>query len=392
VGEPTENSRIGRYIVTAIGGETVRAYVPPPLPPMPPINLESLLSLLEEANHEIGRLDGISAVIADVDLFLYMYTRKEAVLSSQIEGTQSSLSDLLLFEADEIPGAPLDDVREVSRYVAALTFGLTRLREDFPLSLRLVREMHEILLRDGRGADRSPGEFRRTQNWIGGTRPGNAVFVPPPVTELLPCLSDLEKFLHDAGTGLPILITAGLAHVQFETIHPFLDGNGRLGRLLITLMLCNKRVLSEPLLYLSLYFKTYRDTYYDLLQRVRERGEWEAWLEFFLIGIRDTSRQAIATARRLLALFDEDRAKIAALGRAAASALRVHEELRRDPVVSVSTLSRRTGLSYPTVIKAIQHLTSVKITREATGRQRGRLFIYDRYLAILAEGTEPLPR
>jgi Fic family protein len=228
-----------------------------------------------------------------------MYVRKEALLSSQIEGTQSSLSDLLLFENEEIPYVPLDDVAEVSNYVAAMEHGLKRLREGFPLSLRLIREMHAILLHSGRGASKQPGEFRRSQNWIGGTRPGNALFVPPPPDQLNECLDAFEKFLHMDDPQLPPLIKAGLAHVQFETIHPFLDGNGRLGRLLITLMLCEASALREPILYLSLYFKARRSDYYRLLQEVRENGAWEAWMEYFLTGVRETASQAVDTAARL---------------------------------------------------------------------------------------------
>jgi Fic family protein len=246
-----------------------------------------------------------------------MYLRKEALLSSQIEGTQSSLSDLLLFEQDELPMVPLDDVQEVSNYVAAMDHGLQRLREGFPLSLRLIREIHEILLAKGRGASKEPGEFRRSQNWIGGTRPGNALFVPPPPDELNRCLGDLETYLHATDVH-PALIRAALAHVQFETIHPFLDGNGRLGRLLITLLLCEAGSLREPVLYLSLYLKTHRQQYYDLLQAVRERGDWETWLAFFLDGVTETATQAVHAARSLITLFDNDRRRITELGRAAA--------------------------------------------------------------------------
>src|SRR6266404_1989248 len=264
-----DNMRIGRFVVAAVGGETVRAYVPPALSPVPPVRLDSVQLLLEQANQALGRLDGLASFLPDLSLFIYAYVRKEAVLSSQIEGTQSSLSDLLLFENEEVPGVPAEDVQEVSNYVAALYHGLKRMREGFPLSLRLIREIHEVLLSHGRGSDKEPGEFRRSQNWIGGTRPGNAAFVPPPPELVMECMGQLELFLHDQRQDIPVLIKAGLVHVQFETIHPFLDGNGRLGRLLITFLLCAGGALHEPILYLSLFFKSNRQVYYDLLTSVR---------------------------------------------------------------------------------------------------------------------------
>ena len=290
----------GRYATTTVGGETVRAFVPARLPPEPALDLSVLQGPLEKALLALGRVDGLSTLLPDTHLFLYRYVRKEALLSSQIEGTQSSLSDLLLFEMDEAPGVPLDDVVEVSNYVMALEHGLRRLREGFPLCNRLIREMHAELLSRGRGRDKTPGEFRRSQNWIGGRRPGAARFVPPPVNAVSDCMSDLERFFHEQDSGLPVLLRAGLAHVQFETIHPFLDGNGRVGRLLITLMLCHDRVLHEPLLYLSLYFKRHRDEYYALLNEVRQTGDWESWLAFFLDGAAQTGDEAVSTAQRLL--------------------------------------------------------------------------------------------
>jgi Fic family protein len=298
------NTRLGTFVSNSVGGETVRAYVPSPLPPVPPLDISALLGKIEMANRELGRLDGVATVLPSTDLFIWMYVRKEALLSSQIEGTQSSLADLLLFESDGTTFVPSDDVREVSNYVGAMEHGLARLREGFPLSLRLIRELHEKLLSSGRGASKQPGEFRTSQNWIGGTRPGNALFVPPPPDRLIDCLGDLEKFLHQR-EPYPVLIRAALAHVQFETIHPFLDGNGRLGRLLITLMLCEDGALIQPTLYLSLYLKTHRQRYYDLLQIVREKGDWEAWVAFFLEGVASTSWQGFVTAQKLLALFDQ---------------------------------------------------------------------------------------
>ena len=264
--------RLGRYVETSAGGEKVRAFVPTPLPPVPPLDFSQFISLYDRARGAVGRLDGVTTILPSTPLFLFMYVRKEALLSSQIEGTQSSLSDLLLFENDEIPHVPIDDVTEVSNYVAAIEHGMKRMRGGFPLSLRLLREMHEILLKSGRGASKQPGEFRKSQNWIGGTRPGNALFVPPPPNHLDECLGAFERFLHTEDQSMPPLIRAGLAHVQFETIHPFLDGNGRLGRLLITLMLCDAGALREPILYLSLFFKSRRDDYYRLLQEVRQAG------------------------------------------------------------------------------------------------------------------------
>ena len=325
---PASNSdRLGRYIVTAYGEETVRAFVPPPLPPTPPVRLPAMQRLLAEANQSLGRLDGLASVLPNLSLFIYAYIRKEAVLSSQIEGTQSSLSDLLLFESHQAPGVPLHDVQEVSNYVAALNHGLDRLRGGFPLSLRLIREIHGVLLSKGRGSDKEPGEFRRSQNWIGGTRPENAAFVPPPPDLVPDCMNALELFLYDERTDLPLLIKAGLVHAEFETIHPFVDGNGRLGRLLITFLLCAARVL---------------------------------------------------------------RRKIEGLGRPAASALRVFEHVQRNPIMSIPDAAVKAGISAPTMAKSVEHLQRLGILRENTGRQRRRLFVYDAYLAILNEGTEPI--
>jgi cell filamentation protein, protein adenylyltransferase len=380
----------GTYEVATAGGETVRAFIPAPLPPVPPLVFTGdLQRTLEAAVLALGRLDGASTLLPDKSLFLYAYVRKEAVLSSQIEGTQSSLSDLLLFELDEAPGVPLDDVVEVSNYVAALEHGLTRLREPFPLSNRLIREIHGVLLSRGRGSGKDPGEFRRSQNWIGGSRPGNAAFVPPPPTAVPECMAALEAFLHAEDDGLPVLVRAGLAHVQFETIHPFLDGNGRVGRLLITFLLCHARVLSEPLLYLSLYFKQNRATYYALLDQVRREGDWEGWLAFFLDGVRTTADGAVATAQRLAGMFAADRARIEPRGRRAGSALRVHEAMKARPITSMAEVCRTTGLSFPAASSAMDLLVELAIARELTGKRRNRLFAYDGYLATLNEGTEP---
>jgi Fic family protein len=254
----------------------------------------------------------------------------------------------------------------------------------------LIREIHGILLRDGRGADRTPGEFRRSQNWIGGTRPGNATYVPPPPERLMECLDSFEKFLHDETQTLPLLVQLGLLHVQFETIHPFLDGNGRSGRLLITLLLCARGALREPLLYLSLYFKTHRAVYYDLLQRVRAGGEWEAWLEFFLEGVESTAKQAADAAVQLIRLFDADRKRIQSIGRASLSALRVHEYMQKKPLINIGLAARTLDLSVPTVTSAVAHLQGLQIVREITGRERDRIFAYTRYLEMVSEGTEPI--
>jgi Fic family protein len=383
-------SRVGSYLVTTLAGEAVKAYIPPPLPPNPPIELGRLHGRIESASRAIGRLDGLTTVIPDSNLLLYTYVRKEAVLSSQIEGTQSSLSELLLFENEVAPGLPIDDVEEVSNYVAAMQHGLRRLRNGFPLSLRLLREMHRILLRGGRGSGKSPGEFRRSQNWIGGSRPGNAAFVPPPPNRLMECLGPFEKFLHDETESLPLLVRLGLIHVQFETIHPFLDGNGRLGRLLITLLLCEKRALREPILYLSLYFKTHRNLYYELLQRVRTEGAWEDWLGFFLEGIETTAEEVSKAVTRSISLFARDRKKIQALGRASSSALRVHEYLQKRPIANIGALSKSLSLSVPTVTAALQNLSRLGVTKEMTGHLRNRVFSYPKYLQIVAAGTEPL--
>lgn len=379
-------TRLGRYVETAVGGERVRAFVPPPLPPDPPVQMEDLLRRLSAADRALGRLDGITTLLPDKALFLYMYVRKEAVLSSQIEGTQSTLSDLLLFETEAEAGTPIDDIREVSNYVDAMMYGLERMKE-LPISLRLIREMHERLMKGSRGGTKSPGEFRTSQNWIGGTRPGNAIYVPPPITELKPCLDAFEKFIHADTPSLPLLVKAGLLHVQFESIHPFLDGNGRLGRLLITLFLCAQHALREPLLYLSLFFKQHRADYYRLLQEVRERGTWEAWLEFFLDGVTQTADQAFDSAIRITGLFKADRDRIAAAGDRAGSVLRLHELFQANPYLTATAATNRSGLTMPTVNSALAELQRLGVVTEITGRKRGRVFCYKAFLDILSEAA-----
>jgi len=386
-----QRARTGRHHTTSVAGESVRAFVPAPLPPKPPLRLDGALQqLLERATLALGRLDAVSALLPEPSLFIYAYIRKEAVLSSQIEGTQSTLSDLLRFELADAPGAPLDDVREVANYVAALEHGIARLRE-LPLCNRLLCEMHGILLHSGRGEQRAPGEFRRSQNWIGGTRPGNAAYMPPPHTDVADCMAQLERFMNandGDGGNLPVLVRAALAHVQFETIHPFLDGNGRIGRLLIALMLHRAGVLREPLLYLSLYLKQHRARYFELLTEVRVSGDWETWLEFFLDGVRATADSAVDTCQRLLRLFADDRAAIERQGRRAGSALRAHSALRQRPILSLPAIVERTGLSYPAAAGAVELLTTHGIAGEITGKPRDRLFAYRRYLDILGENAD----
>jgi Fic family protein len=376
----------GKIVTQSTQGETVRAFVPNPLPPVPPIAWNTPLIMAQQrAATALGRLDGITALLPDPAIFLYSYVRKEAVLSSQIEGTQSSLSDLLTYESAHAPGVPVDDVVEVSNYVCALTHGLRRLEEGFPLCLRLVREIHEVLLSKGRGSGKQPGAFRLSQNWIGGSRPGNAAFVPTPHEALPECLAAWESFLHSATDPLT---KAALAHVQFETMHPFLDGNGRVGRLLISLILSTEGVLKEPMLYLSLFLKQHRSTYYDLLQKVRQDGDWEGWLDFFFQGVTETSDGAVATAKSLLARFEVDR-KVILNKRAAASSLQVHHHLQGHPISTSSAICQATGLTPATVNKALDHLGSLGILKEITGGQRNRLFTYGRVLELLSEGTEP---
>lgn len=381
-------SRAGRWEKQGSGPEPVYCFIPAPLPPNPPIQFEErLLELIERANRSLGRLDGMTPLLPNPNIFLYTYIRKEAVLSSQIEGTQSSLSDLLLFENTNAPGLPVGDVQEVSNYAKAMEYGLNRLKKDLPLSLRLLKEIHGVLLRNVRGGDKEPGEFRRSQNWVGGTRPGNAIYVPPPTHEVLPAMGALEKFLHSEPVKVPTLIKAGLAHAQFESIHPFLDGNGRLGRLLITFILCTEGALSQPLLYLSLYFKEHRAAYYDMLQKVRTHGEWENWLLFYLQGVEEVAGQATRTIAKLLRMFDRHRQKIHSLGQSASSALRVHDLLKEKVFLSIGAAENDLKLTYPTVAKAMENLERLGVVKEVTGKQRNRLFSYDQYLSVLNENS-----
>lgn len=382
-----KNERIGRHIRSSlVAGESYNSYIPQPLPPKPTVELDQLYPLLDQANTALGRLDGISINLPDISLFLYMYVRKEAVLSSQIEGTQSSLSDLLLFENGESPTASIHDVNEVSSYVSAMSYGLERLK-NFPLSLRLIKEIHEKLMNNARGSNKQPGEFRTSQNWIGGSRPGNAVFVPPSPEYLMECLDNFEKFLHDENVRLPILVKTALAHVQFETIHPFLDGNGRLGRLLITLILCTNGVLKEPLLYLSLYFKTHREEYYRQLQSVRLTGDWESWLRFFLVGIIETANQATTTAHAIINLLRKDLAEIEKSNRSTASTITIYNFLQKNPITNTSAIKKGCTISLPTIIRNLDILQSLNIVKEITGKDRHKIFVYQEYLNILNNET-----
>lgn len=385
----SKKDRIGQFIESSVvGGEKYTTYMPALLPFSPPLEMNELYPLLDKANTALGRLDGMSMLLPDSSLFLYMYVRKEAVLSSQIEGTQSSLSDLLLYENEEAPGAPMDDVTEVSCYVSALNYGLERLKE-LPLSLRLIREIHSVLMNNSRGGDKQPGEFRKSQNWIGGTKPSNAKFVPPSIENLDNCLDNFEKFLHNEETNFPVLIKAAIAHLQFETIHPFLDGNGRLGRLLITFILSVEGVLKEPLLYLSLYLKANRQEYYDLLQSVRENGDWESWLKFFLTGVIETSNQATDTAKNILALFQTDQDKIENSGKSTSAIISIHRYLQQHPISNTTKIKDACNVSLPTVLRSMSALQELKIVKEITGRERHKVFVYKDYLDILSKGIDP---
>jgi Fic family protein len=384
------NARLGAYLISSIAGETYQTFIPPPLPPLPALNLVPLQKLLLRAGEAVGKLDGVSEVLPEGNLLLYYYVRKEAVLSSQIEGTQSSLSDLLLYESQEAPSAPLEDVAEVSSYVAALQHGLNRLKGGFPLSLRLIREMHEILLAKGRGSNKQPGEFRTSQNWIGGSRPGNALYVPPPPDRLLECLDQFEKYLHSEERPYASLIDAGLIHGQFETIHPFLDGNGRIGRLLITFFLIVMGDLKDPVLYLSLFFKNNRQEYYDRLNAVRQTGDWEGWLEFFLAGVAETATQVIEASHSISALFTADLDKIKKLKRAGITAGQVHGRLRAKAFTSATAAAKALQITVPTARTALNNLKELGIVRDIAGKGKERLYLYTALVEILEKGTQPI--
>lgn len=385
-----KKKRIGTYIRSSVvAGEYYDSYVPRPLPPAPPLCMDELYPLLDHGNAALGRLDGLCAALPDTSIFLYMYIRKEAVLSSQIEGTRSSLSDLLLSENTGAPGVPSDeDVASVSRYVRAMEYGIERL-DELPLSLRLIREIHEKLMDKEHDSHARPGEFRTSQNWIGGLRPSTARFVPPPPENLTECLGSLEDFLHDKTVRLPALVKAALVHAQFETIHPFLDGNGRVGRLLITFTLRFWGIIKEPLLYLSLYFRINRRAYYDHLQAVRETGDWEAWVRFFLEGVIETADQAALTAKTLTGLFEKDGARIESSGKSTPGLLKIYDHLKHCPVITTTGIRERCGVSLPTVLRCLGRLEMLGIVKEITGRDRHKIFVYAEYLDILKRDAIP---
>lgn len=379
----------GHYTPTVAGGIACHAFVPLPLPPLPALDISGKLQTrLNEALIALGRLDAISTLLPDAKLFLYSYVRKEAVMSSQIEGTQSSLSDLMLYEMEGQPGVPMDDVQEVSCYVNALTLGVERIREGHPISFRLLTEIHQALMTSGRGTQRGPGEFRRNQVWIGGHRADEATFVPPPANQIADCWAALEQFINDVPDATAPVIKAALVHVQFETIHPFMDGNGRIGRLLIPLILVEAGILKEPLLYLSVFFKQYRDSYYHLLQQVRTSGDWEAWLLFFVDAIAATANQAVSTAQQLTQLLATDKARLAGLGRLAGSATLILDALFAHPVSNIAALTGVTGLTPATIGKALDALEhDLGMVHELTGQKRNRVYAYRAYIDILNQET-----
>jgi Fic family protein len=387
---PALSDRAGRFVAVGTPLDGYAVFDPSPLPPDPPLALDKPTErLLERANQALGRLDGITMLLPDPQTLLYTYIRKEAVLSSQIEGTQSSLSDLLLFEADVAPGVPVGDVEETANYLVALRHGIDSVATGrLPISSRLLREVHGLLLDGARGGDKTPGEYRRIQNWLGGAQPADARFVPPPPQDVPDAIAALERFIHDEEGELPVLIKAALAHAQFETIHPFLDGNGRVGRLLITLMLCAEGVLERPLLYLSLYFKQHRDLYYDRLQRIRTHGEWEEWVAFFLQGVLDVATSATKTTCDIVSLVERDRATVGALGKSAATAGRILEHAIQRVILTPKSVQAATGLTAPPVYSGIRRLEEAGILHEATGKRRNRVYVYTQYLALLNAGTE----
>lgn len=378
-----EGDATGRFLRCRMPGENYTAFIPDPLPPFPPVGPDAYHLRLSNTTMAMGRLDGVAHMLPDKRHFLYAYVRREAVYSSQIEGTQSTLDDLYQYETVEEPEvAPGGDVGEVCGYVAAMDHGLARLAEGFPLSLRLIREMHAKLVERARGSHQTPGEFRRTQNWIGGTRPGNAIYVPPPPEEMTACLDSFEKFLH-SDPPLPLAVKVALAHVQFESIHPFLDGNGRVGRLMIPFLLMHNRAIHEPLLYVSLFFKKHRAVYYERLQRVRTHGAWTEWVDFFLEALEESAIGAVSTAHAIRELTERDARQLGALKRAAAGARRLHGHLMRRPVTTLGRSAAELQVSVPAVTRAMENLMSLGIAEEISGRKWGRMFAYENYLKIL---------
>ncbi len=381
----------GKYVVISTVGEKAEAFVPNPLPPNPPIEwTDALRAQFDKAHAAIGRLEGVSSFLP-TNMLLYSYVRKEAVLSSMIEGTQSSLSDLLVHEISPLRGVPLDDVTEVSNYVAAVEHGLRRVDEGFPISIRLIKDLHKILLSNSRGSTKLPGDIRNSQNWIGGTRPGNAVFVPPPPHLLIEGLSDLEKFIHDDKQDISTILKAGLVHLQFETLHPFLDGNGRVGRLLIILIMISEGMLSQPLLYISLFLKSHRQRYYELLNNVRKEGDWESWLIFFAEAIEVSATSAVDSAEQLVDRAKADAAIIDKQGRSRINLTKVHKLFLQRPISNSSVLKDATLLAPATIQTALKKLCDLNILSEITGKKRDRVYAYKAYIDILNEGSE-LPK
>jgi Fic family protein len=381
----------GRTVKKTVAGEAVATFVPYPLPPREPsLKVDGpRAALLERAGQALARLEVAGRMVPSLDWFIYAFVRKEAVVSSQIEGTQATLIDLLEYEAEREDYAPVEDVREVCNYLAAIKYARTQLKGErgLPLSMRLLNEAHRRLMRGARGAHKQPGEVRRSQNWIGGTRPGNAVFVPPPPEALTALLTELENYLH-ADDGLPALVRIALVHVQFETIHPYLDGNGRIGRLLITLLLEQWQLLSAPLLYLSLFFKRHRSEYYRLLGEVRRTGNFEAWTDFFLEGVATIADEAVTTAQEIFALVSADRGRLLAAPGASVMAIRLMERLPLHPVLSIPTVVKLLKTTKPTAGKAVQVLEQLHVLKETSGKQRDRTYAYTAYLERLRAGTD----
>jgi Fic family protein len=376
-----ESNRAGVYVRRPTG---YSAFVPKPLPPSPAVALDDeLLELLSRADRALGRLDGSTEALPNPDLFVMMYVRKEAVLSSQIEGTQASLADVLELEAKVLDPSIPADVAEVVNYVNALNYGIERVKT-LPLSLRLVSEIHARLMEGTRGQERNPGDFRRSQNWIGpaGCNLNTARFIPPAPDDMKAALGEWENFLHDE-RPMPIMLKVGLAHAQFETIHPFLDGNGRVGRLLVTFLLCERNVLIRPLLYLSHYFKLNRLEYYDRLQAVREKGDWEGWLKFFLRGVATVADEAATTARRIVALREEQREQIrTSFGRTTPDALQLHEQLFQHPFVTITLVQQMTGKEFPAASRLVKQMVQLEILKQVSGKARNRVFLHDRYFRM----------
>lgn len=381
-----ERTNTGRYVVISTVGEKANAFIPAPLPPQPlPVIDTATQRKLEEATRRLASLDAVGQLLPDIAPFIYTCVRREAVLSSRIEGTQSSLSDLLLYEQGAYEQADTDDVALVSHYVSAMQLGMERVEDGFPISLRLIRELHGELLRQGRGASKMPGEFRQSQNWIGGTRPGNAVYVPPPAHDVIPCLGELEMFINREDNRLPELIRAALVHVQFESIHPFLDGNGRVGRLLIQMMLCRSGLLSKPLLYLSLYFKQHRHEYYRLLGSIRENGNWEAWIDFFLDAVVHSAAEAFRILTDLRKRMEQDAAFISGMGRTRTNAGKVLEYMQHHIIARPSVMIRQLGLSAPTIYKILETMEEKGIILPCHTGQRNRLYAYAPYREMLRD-------